>query len=130
MEQVTPTGGSSLPASVLCIACLKAIPLGARICTNCDSFQADWRNEVKYWAGVAGIITLIASGLVFTADLGSRLWRRIFGYEIAVTNMDPFGKTVVWNLTSSAIHLRTVAINSAMPKTDLVWEVHQSIPAN
>ena len=129
MDEASSTAVSNHPAHV-CIACLKEIPRGAHVCTHCHNYQSDWRNEIRYWAGVAGIITLIASGLVFTADLGSKLWRRLFGHEIAVTNIDPFGKTLVWNLTGSAVHLRTVGIQSTSPKIDLIWEVHQTVPAS
>src|SRR5262249_42459756 len=71
-----------------------------------------------------------ASGLAFTTNLVFQFWQRIFGHEIAVTNFDPFGKTVVWNLTGSAIHIKTVTVASEAPKNSLVWEVHTTIPAS
>jgi hypothetical protein len=58
------------------------------------------------------------------------LWQRLFGHEITVTNVDPFGETVVWNLTGNPIEVETVSIVSAAPKDNLVWEVHKTIPAN
>jgi hypothetical protein len=113
-----------------CIACRQPILKDATLCTFCKSEQSQWRNELRYWAGVAGIFTLIASGLAFTTNFGFQIWQRMFGHELAITNMDPFGKTVVLNLTAKPIYIRTVNISSRYPKDDLVWEVHQIIPAN
>jgi hypothetical protein len=113
-----------------CIACRQLILVDATLCVHCKSDQSPWRNELRYFAGVAGIFTLIASGLAFTTSLGFQIWQRIFGHELAITNVDPFGRTVVWNLTGNPIYLRTINITSEYPKNDLVWEVHQTIPAN
>lgn len=113
-----------------CIACGEPIQPNATICKECSSDQSRWRIELKYWAGVAGIITLVASGIAFTANLGSQLLRRWLGHEIAVANFDSFGKTVVWNLTGKPVYLKTIRVVSAAPKNDLVWDVYQSIRAN
>ena len=113
-----------------CVACREQIVKGASVCKTCKSDQAKWRNELKYWAGVAGILTLVASGLAFTASLGFQLWQRLFGHELSVTNVDPFGQTVVWNLTGSPIEIKTISIVSARPKNNLVWEVHKTLAAN
>jgi hypothetical protein len=118
------------PATQSCVACREQILKDATVCKTCKSDQARWRNELRYWAGVAGILTLVASGIAFTASVGFQLWQRLFGHEVTVTNIDPFGETVIWNLTGNPIEIKTISIFSAAPKTDLVWEVHKTIPAN
>lgn len=118
------------PTMKKCVACAEPISPEASLCKHCKSDQARWRNELKFWAGVTGVITLIASGLVFTANLGFDLWQRATGREIAITNLDPFGETVAWNLSSRPIVLTTVTIVSTAPENRLVWEVHDSIAAN
>jgi hypothetical protein len=132
LPEAEPKGFSHGDGETLrkCIACKEPIPEGANLCKVCKSDQAEWRNELKFWAGVAGIFTLVASGLAFTANLGFELWQRAFGHEIAVTNIDPFGKTVAWNLSRNPIYLKTISVQSTAPRNDLVWEVHKTIPAN
>lgn len=123
--------GQTLPAGTQsCIACREPILSGATVCKTCKSDQAQWRNELKYWAGVVGVFTLVASGVAFTASVGFQAWQRLFGHEITVTNVDPFGQTVVWNLTPNPIEIKTISITSAAPKNNLVWEVHKTIAAN
>ncbi len=123
-----PDGGSGTVGT--CIACRSPILEGATLCKECKSDQSRWRNELKYWAGVAGILTLVASGVAFTASLGFQLWQRLFGHEVAVTNIDPFGQTIIWNLTGDPIDIKTISIVSTAPKNNLVWEVHKTIAAN
>lgn len=129
-ENLSDKESQSYASLTECIACKEPILKGATLCKLCKSDQSNWRNELKFWAGVAGIFTLVASGLVFTANLGFQLWQRAFGHEIAVTNVDPFGKTIAWNLSANPIYLKTVSIRSMAPKNDLVWEVHKTIAAN
>ena len=67
-------------APQVCIACREPIEKGATVCKVCKSDQANWRNELKYWAGVVGVLTLIASGIAFTTNVGFQAWQRIFGH--------------------------------------------------
>jgi predicted nucleic acid-binding Zn ribbon protein len=112
-----------------CIACGEPIFKDASLCKECSSNQKKWRNELKYWAAVAGVLTLVASGAAFTGSLGFQLWQRLFGTELAVSEIDPFGKTVVWNLTGDPIYLKTISVRSSAPVTDLTWDVDKTIAA-
>ena len=125
---ILDVGGNGAMQS--CVACREPILRGAAVCKICKSDQAKWRNELKYWAGVAGILTLVASGIAFTTSLGFQLWQRVFGHEVTITNIDPFGQTVVWNLTGNPIEIKTISIVSVTPRNNLVWEVHKTIQAN
>jgi predicted nucleic acid-binding Zn ribbon protein len=128
--------GTGLPApesrvpTKACIVCGEPIPRSAKLCTHCKSNQAAWRNEVQYWAGVAGLFTVIATGLTFTTNIALQLWQRIFGQEISIANLDPFGRTVAWNVTQSPISVRLIKIISEAPKYDLVWDVFQLVEPN
>lgn len=128
MANLDPNAG--LSPTQKCVACRESILTGATVCKVCKSDQAQWRNELKYWAGVVGVFTLVASGVAFTASVGFQLWQRLFGHEITLTNVDPFGQTVVWNLTPNPIEVKTISITSSAPSNNLVWEVHKTIAAN
>jgi hypothetical protein len=40
-----------------CIACREPILPDATLCIYCKSDQSPWRNELRYWAAVAGIFS-------------------------------------------------------------------------
>ena len=124
---VEPADESSL-AAVRCIACGVSIAAGANICPTCRSYQHWWRNEIQFWAGVVGLATLIASGLVFTGDLADKLRKRWFGQEIVVSELNIFGKTIVWeSFPESPIHLNNFHIITEAPRHHLTWHVNQTI---
>jgi hypothetical protein len=116
-------------ATKRCVACKEPIPDDATLCKVCKSDQSRWRNELKYWGGVAGVITLVASGIAFTTGLAYQAWQRLFGTEIAAAEIDPFGKTVLWNLTDDPIYLKTIDVRSSEPKVDVVWDIYQTVAA-
>jgi RNA polymerase subunit RPABC4/transcription elongation factor Spt4 len=116
-------------ATKRCIACKEPIPEDATLCKVCKSDQSNWRNELKYWGGVAGIIALVASGIAFTTSLAYQTLQRVFGTEIAVAEIDPFGKTVVWNLTDAPIYVKTIRVRSSEPKVDVVWDIDKTVAA-
>jgi hypothetical protein len=106
------------------------IPFEASLCSDCKSYQRIWRNELKYWAGIVGIFALVGSGVAFSFDVGSRLWQRFFGLELAISNLDSFGATIIWNFTDKPIQLRILEIKSSAPRENLAWDVYSTISAN
>lgn len=48
-----------------CIACGAEIPVQASICNKCSSYQAAWKNHIRYIGNVIGIFSVIAGALVF-----------------------------------------------------------------
>ncbi len=51
-----------------CINCGSLIPINARICATCKSYQSQWRNTLVYLGVIAGAITLGGSALLFTGS--------------------------------------------------------------
>jgi hypothetical protein len=121
---------SPLSTETRCHSCGEAIWAGSSICSKCKEYQKPWRNEFKYWSSLVGLITLICSGLVFSTDLISRLWTKAFRADIALVNLSPFGKTIVWNTSGQPLHLRNVVISAARPRIELNWDIFQSLAAN
>jgi hypothetical protein len=79
---------------------------------------------------MAGIITIITTGLTFSANLALQMLQRVVGHEVSVANLDPFGRTVVWNVTQSPVSIHLVKITSAAPRNDLEWDVFQTVEPN
>jgi hypothetical protein len=131
MAQTDDHNGPNVPSvgTKRCIACKDPIPNDATLCKVCKSDQSNWRNELKYWGGVAGVIALVASGIAFTTGLAYQAWQRLFGSEIAAAEIDPFGTTVLWNLTDDPIYLKTISVRSSEPKVDVAWDVYKTVAA-
>jgi hypothetical protein len=71
----------------------------------------------------------VASGIAFTTGLVYQAWQRLLGTEIAAAEIDPFGKTIVWNLTNDPIYLKTISVRSTEPKIDVIWDIYKTVAA-
>jgi hypothetical protein len=112
-----------------CRLCGSTIDKSATLCHECNSYQSNWKNEIKYWAGFSGILTIIVSGLVFSATQLDIIFRNIFG-SIAVSEMDIYGSTILWNTTSSDFFVKTIRIETEYPNYDLQWQIYKRILPN
>lgn len=45
-----------------CISCKQKIPDGATLCSICKSHQSGWKNTLQYFAGMAALLVVAASG--------------------------------------------------------------------
>jgi hypothetical protein len=61
-----------------CIACKQSIPDGAALCSHCGSYQARWRNELRYLASTIGIGTVASALLVYSVSALPALRRQLF----------------------------------------------------
>jgi len=48
-----------------CVYCGSSMSAGARLCPVCRSYQSAWRTTVIYVAGIASLISLVASAVTF-----------------------------------------------------------------
>jgi hypothetical protein len=51
-----------------CIYCGSAIPLSAKLCPVCKSYQSRLRNNLVYVAGIAGLIGLLGSAFAYVVS--------------------------------------------------------------
>jgi hypothetical protein len=52
-----------------CIQCKNEIPQGAKLCTNCGSYQSKFKNHVKYAAIVVGFLAALGTALMHSVSL-------------------------------------------------------------
>lgn len=62
----------------LCISCSSAISLGAQKCPICSDYQSHWKNRLKYFSGIVGIITISISALAFLLTKAPEVRKSIF----------------------------------------------------
>jgi hypothetical protein len=110
-----------------CIACQSELPVEAKLCSECGSHQRRWRNELKYWASVTGLAAVIVSAIAFTFRFGQEAYFLLFKPEIAISEIDTFGESAIWNLSKSDIWLTTLRIRSSQPTSDLQWGIYKAV---
>ena len=115
------------PPTKPCSSCGVAIAATAKVCHNCKSSQQPWREELKYWGGLTGLATLIVSGIAFSATFILAAFRLLFLPDIAVTEIDGQGDSVIWNQSGRKIWVETFNAKSDKPFFDLKLQVHQAI---
>jgi hypothetical protein len=56
-----------------CIACGSELNKGAAVCHACASSQRFWRNELRYWATVAGVFSVIAAMIGYSINVAPEI---------------------------------------------------------
>jgi hypothetical protein len=67
----------------LCIACGHEIPVSARLCSECSSFQVGWKNTVRFLANVVGIASVIIAVITYVVSTFPQL-RRIVAWRESI----------------------------------------------
>jgi len=85
-----------------CTYCRTDIEDGALLCQECKSHQQPWRNNMFFGAGVAGFLTLIASGLSFVGNQVYHAYQQVFWTDDAnvlelETGSSPYLKVTLAN---------------------------------
>lgn len=88
---------------------------GATLCTTCESDQSIWRNELKYWSGIVGLITLVVSGATFSLNFGREAWQKIFGQTLAIADFSSTDILRVWNISNTDVWIKQIKIKSDGP---------------
>jgi hypothetical protein len=114
----------------LCIACKQPIERGATLCQKCSSYQTKWRNEIKYWSGIAGLLTLIATGIAFAGNNVLLLYDRLSPPDLLVSEFNSFGKTALWNGSRQNVWVTHLQVKSNKPYFDVEWPIYTTIKSN
>ncbi|WSH19066.1 hypothetical protein U8Q07_14980 [Rhizobium ruizarguesonis] len=112
---------------IKCRYCGSSIEASATLCSKCGSYQAAWRNELRYWSGITGLATLIVSGIVVTYSFGSEIYRRFTQADVWVSEMQFFGQSSFWNRSAADILVTAIQIRSDHPSYDLLLHLDQII---
>jgi len=118
------SGGQAAPIETRnCIACGHQISKAAKVCNECGAHQEPWRNEVKYWAGVAGLITLIGSGLAFSFASTKAGIDYLWPAKPVISEANTFGKLSIVNMSNQNVWVKHLSIRSEKPRHDLRWDI-------
>lgn len=110
-----------------CTSCGSEIYAEANVCHICKASQQPFREELRYWGGLTGLATLILSGLAFSAAFVLAAFRFLFLPDIAVSELDTQGDSVIWNQSGRKIWVDTFKATSVKPYFDLEVQVHKAI---
>jgi hypothetical protein len=100
------------------------MPAGAKLCTVCKSYQAWWRNEFNYWAGIAGITSGVAAAVSFTGA-AIIFCLKLLVQDMVVPELDSQGRSVFWNQSNGPIWIDTVFADREATKDHFRWKIFQ-----
>jgi hypothetical protein len=119
---------SQAPAATgQCIACREQLAAGAAICSKCREYQSRWRNELKYWAAMAGIIALAGSAVIVATGYLKSAKNYIWPADIVVLDYDTFGDLSMVNPTSQNVLVKYLYVRSGIPDHPFQWDVRWDI---
>jgi len=114
--------------NVQCRECGLEILATARICGYCESYQSHWRNELRYFANIAGIFTVIGTAAFFSITLAPSMRQSLFWKDhIEVVKVDGHVVTVA-NAGDGNVFLFEVVLEGPDPQ-GLSLEVNDTLPA-
>lgn len=73
-----------------CVACASVLPAKATLCSGCGSFQAPWKNRLKFAASIISLVSLLGAALVY-----------------GITHWPDIRKTFAWRESLTVVGLRS-----------------------
>jgi hypothetical protein len=124
----TPLTQTGKGISVPCVMCKTEIPIGAKICGTCNSYQATWRNRLQYIGTMVGVITLIGSMLTYVITSFPTI-RTTFFYKdkVHVTAFNSRHRIIISNSGDGGVFVSHLDMQSESPLFSSVLHIHQPI---
>jgi hypothetical protein len=116
-----------------CIACGAQISSESYICSTCKEYQRRWRNELRYWAAFAGLVTLICTGVVVIPGFLKSAWDYLQPPDLVVLDFDAFEYLTMVNPSNQPVlakyfYIRSLNAGQADQWT-VRWDINESIDA-
>jgi len=85
-----------------CIECRTPIPVGARVCQHCTSYQKKWKNDLRYASTIVRVLGAAAALLVYLIATLPQVTKRMEALSFPAIGMLLVGRTQFCNtLTKS-----------------------------
>lgn len=112
---------------MLCGWCRAKLENGALVCTECSHYVHNWRNHLKYWSGIIGLMAFFASAITVVVRFGDEAYSEVFRPDLSVSDFVTFSPSSIWNLTKTDAWITTISIRSSAGGYDLQWNVLKQI---
>jgi hypothetical protein len=122
-----------------CIACWKDIPAKSSLCSQCGSYQRAWKNNLRYYSTIVGLVTFVVTALFYGGSLVPNIWKRFMWEDkIQILDVKVPGSMVIANVGDGDVFVRklywsgkleesnfneTVFINKKVPVEQIVEAV-------
>ena len=111
-----------------CIACKSEIVAGAVMCPICKSHQSRWKNQLYYFATIAGAITVFITMLTYIVSTWPEIRKTLFWRDIVdVTQLDSMGKLVIYNAGDGKIFVSHLTWRSERSKSTGVIFINDTV---
>jgi len=98
-----------------CIACKSDLRDGATVCAECGQFQGRWKNSLRYFGTLAGLLTVIVGGAVFSIERAPTVWRTIFWKDdVEVLTFATVLKTAIANVGDGSVFVESITVKSKL----------------
>jgi predicted nucleic acid-binding Zn ribbon protein len=114
-----------------CVACGETIPVGAAMCGKCNEYQSTWRNELRYWAAIAGFLAVLGSGAVYMVGVLKGGWDHYWPPDPLVLDFDTFNDITIVNPSNQFLLVKHLLVRAAYPgQREFLtprWDINQTI---
>lgn len=91
-----------------CIACREEIPDRAKICSKCQSYQRAWKNHLKFFGALAGLVVLLLSASTYiTTEVSQWLKEETWTDKIEVLDFSITNESSLLNSGDGDIFIST-----------------------
>lgn len=96
-----------------CIACKAELRDGATLCAKCGQYQAKWKNRLRYFGALAGLLTVIIGGAVFIVERAPTAWRTFFWKDdVQVLAFANVLKSTIANIGHGSVFVESIEVKS------------------
>ncbi len=108
-----------------CIACRSPLEIDATICPVCKSQQAAWRNTATFFAGLVGLLALLASAATYVVTSVAEFRKEVsWKDDIAVVHFASNGNTLIANIGSGEVFVTLIEVYFGNSSRHFVIDTH------
>ena len=112
-----------------CKVCGAQIEAIASVCNQCLSYQAVWKNHLRYIANVIGILTIVSGVIVFIISMAPEVRKAIIWRdEIQILSFNSIKAVSIANLGDGEVFVSHIQIESDMPGFSKAERLDISVP--
>ena len=116
-----------------CIECFEDIPNGAKLCSKCGSYQSKWKNRVKYFATVIGIVVATFTALAYLISVLPEVKKILFWKDsIEIMELSFAHKKLNFTAINSGdgkVQLSYFLLESQKPDFNITQGIDEAIPS-
>lgn len=128
----SPESGKRIKSNLTeCIACKRKLEAGSFLCSRCGSFQVAWKNHLRYWSTMAGLLVFMTTALAYLTSIAPEV-RRVITWKDRVQVLDVVfpGFIVLNNIGDGDVIVRQLHWTGTVQDMEYAMGSTYTIPIN